>query len=633
MKNWLFLFVIFIGHYSVGLTQDMARDTMHIVEVEIIESRRELLSDTERKITIDTSQMHNYLSTDVSYLLSKTSLVNILNYGGEGAQSSISIRGGGSSHTSVLWNGLPINSLTTGGADLSMVNVRGFDEINVIYGASGSVYGSGTFGGVVELNNLLDFHKKKEFNVNAGYGSFSNQKYGFQARVASGQVTYSGQLFVSKIKNDFKYTDQLELGHPTETLTHNQTEGYGMIHNANFKLGKNYLNVGLWYQVKDNNIPGTMGRGKPVSYQNQIDSTLKIAWGYKRVFNNIKAEYQSGWIRDYMLYTDKDPVTMNYRTYSEIGSYRWLNSINTRFYLNDRFDFDVLFRYNYLIGDVTAYQKKVYEHEGGLSVSGRYLFDHSKINISLSQDLNTETSPPLMFSLGGLHQLLSQHITLRGKFGTHYRRPTFNERYWIPGGNVNLKSEKGYGFEFGADWKKNINASDFVLLKTSFFLTNNEEMILWMPTLSGNSEPQNSSEVMSRGIEVDFHWLKTLGKSDLNFYIRYGFNDSYYNDESDVNYKQNLAYKPKHIIRTNVVYGLKNLDLSLNNSFQSKTEATSGWLMKEVFLTDVICNYRFKSLHLEGQFKVENVFNESYQMVYAYPMPGRNYYIGINYKF
>lgn len=603
--------------------QNMTKDTLMIQEVNIVKSRLAQFSATENKDVIDSLQILSYANSDLSYLLSKTSLVNIVNYGGIGSQASVSLRGGGSSHTSVLWNGIPINSITTGGADLSTINVGSFDEVNVVYGASGALYGSGTFGGAIELNNIPNYSKKNDFDFFYELGSFSNQRYRASINTSNSQFSYRGQVFYSEGKNDFKYVDELDFGNPEEKLNHAENEDFGTIHNLNVKIKKNEINCGLWYQVKNHNIPGKMGFGPPISNQQQKDSTLKTFIAYKTMVKNVRLELQSAWVSDFLRYKNG--------YVSEIGTKRWLNTLRSRIYFNNKLNADVQLKYNTLKGEVTSYKDDEKESEYAISLDGQYEVRNFTLNASMSKDMNSVTSPPLVCNLGVSWSLIPDLVQLKIKYGTHYRRPTFNERYWIPGGNLELKSEQGVGYESSVNLKTKLVNNQSLAGHITYYYSTNENMIVWMPS-DGYSKPENTNKVLANGIEVDMNWDVKFGVSFFGIGGKYAFNNTSYNDEGLANYNQKLAYKPQHIFKLTTDLKRSNWSISVNSSFQSLMKSVEGNEISSVALTDIMSRYSFDWLHFRVTINasVQNVFNKSYQLIYAYPMPGRMYSLGLN---
>ncbi len=614
--------------------QNMGRDTILVDEVKIVKSRINLFSGADYKVEIDSLQLLSYANTDLSYLLAKTALVNIVNYGGSGSQASVSIRGGNSAHTTVLWNGIPINSLTAGGADLSLINAGAFDQINIVYGASGSLYGSGTFGGAVELNNVASFEKKNDIDLYAGFSSWSNKRFRGSAKMSDSRFSYSGQVFYQDGKNNFTYSDQLDFGNPTERLTHAENIDFGSIHHLSIKLKNHEVNFGGWYQIKNHNIPGKMGIGPPVSYQHQKDSTLKIFTGWKVIINKVRFEFQSAWLSDFLRYTDKDPTDHSWKTYSEISSKRWLNTFNTRYYASNNLCFDMQLGYNALKGEVTAYKMNRKEEELATSFAGQYVSRNLTLNVSFAKEWNSVTSPPVVYNVGMSWYLIPKTIQIKTKYGTHYRRPVFNERYWVPGGNPDLNSEEGSGYDLGIYLQKKMGQKQRLQASVNHYLSVNKNMIIWLPS-GGYSKSENTNKVQSSGFELDVEWELNMKKAKLQLSGKYAYNDTYYNNDTLDNYKEELAYKPKHLIKGIVDYNSrKRWGVSVNNSFQTKMSTNEGTKMKAVALTDIWGRYNFTIdfLQLMVNAGIQNVLNKSYQLIYAYPMPGRMYSIGINIK-
>ncbi len=622
MKALKYVLIILLYPHTI-FSQDMAKDTFNISEVKVTETRTLLFSDANKKDEIDTSLIKFYSNNDLSYLIQHSSLANISSYGSYGAVATAKIRGGSGVHTQVLWNGIPINSLTTGSADLSMINVGAFNQVNVIYGASGSIYGSGTFGGAIELNNTPDFTTKKSIQVSANAGSFSNYRGRISANLSNSKISYSGQVFYGYGKNDYKYTDVLEKGEPRETAVNAENSEYSTIHSLFLKLHKSTIKAGLWYQAKDHNIPGKMGKGDPVSQQNQKDSTLKAFLGWQYISDMFQFNAQSAYIYDGELYTN------GYT--SKIASKRWLNLIRSRYYFNSKLILSGQFKYDYLIGDVSSYGKMIYENEEDFSLALKYTLKRFLVNASASKNWNSLTSPPVMYAVSGLFHLVPEKLSIRAKASSNYTRPTFNERYWQPGGNPDLKSEEGIYYELGAKANLIHKEKQDLIFDINYYYGKNKNEIVW-ESVGGTSTPVNIDDVLSKGLEFDGKYNLHFPAIDLSLHIAYNQTNTQYNNPDNSNYKNTLSYHPKHIGRFNVLGNYKKWDFAVNNSYQSEMYSTDGKELDAIFLTDIQFGYDYTLKKVNGHLKFtsNNILNYSYQLVYAYPMPGRSFWFGIS---
>ncbi len=599
-------------------------DTINIIEVEIVKPRLSRNSELDSYIDVPKQQIVNYQNQNLSELLAKTTFGMITSSGYNGGIASIRLRGGGSNHTSVLWNGLPVNSLTTGGADLSMLNVGAFDQIKVINGAAGAKYGSGTLGGAVELNNIPSFKDSSSVAISGVYGSFETYKARANAQVSNNNLSYSGQLFFSDSKNNFTFEDNLDHGTPEKTMQNADVHEYGTIHNLGFKIKQHLFNVGLWYQFKDYNIPPVMGPGDLVSTSNQKDSTFKAFLNWKHYSNYWRLEALSGFINDELIYTNNG-VLIN-----EIGSKRHLNSVYAGYSVG-KFCFETGLRYNYLKGKSYNYFGDKKEHELGVSLNTTFKHGISSTSILLSKEWNSVTHPPIMFAFASQMVIVPQQLDLRFKVSSHYRRPTFNERYWEPGGNQNLKSERGVNGEVGLSYVIWNTLEQNITIDETLYTAYNQEMLMWVPD-DGASKPINTGKVKSLGSETKVSYVRNGANHTITAALLYGYGKHQFNDADASNYKEILYYKPKHLLRAWATYSDKIFDLTINNSFQSDCTTPDGYTVDRFFITDIMAHVKplMKYDKLQVSISVHNVFNTNYQLIYQYAQPRRNYSVGLS---
>jgi hypothetical protein len=120
-------------------------------EVSVV-SRIEKLNSENNVVKIDSSVMQAITGESLSDLLSKHANVSIKSYGVSGI-SSLSIRGGGTSHTAVVWNGFNLQDQLNGGFNFALAPAFIADNIDVKYGGSSAIYGSGAMGGTISMSS------------------------------------------------------------------------------------------------------------------------------------------------------------------------------------------------------------------------------------------------------------------------------------------------------------------------------------------------------------------------------------------------------------------------------------------------------------------------------------------------
>ena len=611
-------------------------DSIHytLSPVIIIESRENFFIEDRRTEVIDSNVLNRYQYTDLGQALSLMTCNHALSYGSDGSSSSISLRGTSGSHTLINWNGFPINSLTLGSTDLSMVNVGMADKIFVNYGSSGSLHGNYALGGSVDIINRPDWKKNHEFTVRSELGSFDSQRYRGEVHLGNQKVHTTTLFSFLNAKNNFPYRDRTELGTPREKLQHNEVENFLFNHFTDIKISeRNKLGMGAWYQVKNKNIPAPMSFGTPNSNQFQKDSTLKIYVKWNRVFTRSSLEVKSAYLYDYLRYTDKDsPDDMTYKIFSEIRSKQLFHDVNYRYYLNSHWTFDFGGIISYQNANVKAYTEQVEELNAALISAAKFTHDRWVSNISFRQAWNSKTSIPFQYSLGTKYFLMKESLALRGNISSKFRLPSFNDKYWFPGGNTELKPEYARSAELGLENQVNVHGI-YIKSHASAYYANVDNWIEWKP-VGVTWGAFNSKKVQTRGMEMGMD-LKPMQKRTWNWQanIRYTFSLSVNKDKADKKYNQMLAYHPKHIVNTNLSFSYKQLRWGYDVLFRSQSLTHGGEQMKAFTVSNLyvqkdMINKRFSTSVF---IRIQNLFNESYEIIYAYAMPGRAFYYGLQF--
>ena len=168
MKQILVNILFFLG-LSVNLLAQTAIDTIFLSEVKLVESRFSTHNIGSNFEVINPEIIGDGNSQTISDFLTTNTALYIKQYG---ALSTPTFRGTSSSHTLVLWNGIPINSIANGLADLSILPINSFSEVAIVHGGDGSVFGSGALGGSIHYNSAIDFNPQKQIKLTTEKGSF-----------------------------------------------------------------------------------------------------------------------------------------------------------------------------------------------------------------------------------------------------------------------------------------------------------------------------------------------------------------------------------------------------------------------------------------------------------------------------
>jgi outer membrane cobalamin receptor len=618
----------------------LSKKVHNIEKIEVVSNRNEFYGEDQKRTKIDTTILHYTSSSNLDELLSRATPVFIKSYGSSGSLAVPSLRGSSSNHTLLTWNGFPINSITLGQCDLSHSPTEFMDNVTVTHGASGSLYGSGTFGGNINMKNEVDWKTRDYLSISSEYGSWNNHRYNLEALVGNNSLKYKISGIYHQADNDFKFRDTQKFGNPIEVREHNSLKNYGLMQNLFYRFNpRNKLEAGVWYQQKEKKIPSLMGEYS-TGTNAQKDSSLRAYVKWNSVFNNSSIQVKTGYFYNYQLYTEKEsPEAESYSLYSPIFTRKWLNDANYRLYFSDHITFDFGSQYSLLSADVEAYNSTITEYRASLIAAMKLEYPRFVTNASVRQQFNNYTNPKPQFSLGLQYTLLPDILYLRSNFSTKYRIPTFNDKYWNPGGNEQIRPEHGWSGELGLQFSEQKAGSHSISAEVTGYASRVHDLIQWVPK-AGEAywHAINTSKVQTLGVESNMDLMIRLQSFDINFKSIYTYTHSLKKDEPDEALNNTfLRYTPRHSIKNFLHVKYSKYFLGSDAQYTGKrytsednTSELPGYFTTNMFVGRDI---QFKNIKGNIQFSVKNIFDNQYQVIANYPMPGRAYYIKLNVKF
>ena len=609
-----------------------------IPEVMIQSSRENFYSTSNFNYKIDSFQTHYYGQNSIADILQNFTPTQINSYGFGGA-STLSLRGTADDQTSVFWNGLKINSLTLGSTDISLIPINAANSIQIVTNASSAVLGSGNFGGAILLNNNPIFQKAIDVSIRQDFSSFKNFRTNFSLKVGNEKVQFSTSSFYQTAKNNFPFFDKYKFNNPTVLNENNETNQWATINELNLKLNKNQqLDFGNYTLQKQHNIPANMGSYQ-VSKKYQNDFTTKVFIKYQKILKHSQFYFRSGYVYDYMLYNDSvNKINAPYFIHQS------QNSANYRHFFKYQIVLDVGIDYNAEIAKVEEYKSNILRHRAAAFFGVKYSIKNIVLNATMRQEiLKAKYIRPqfgINISYTDRKDIFSTSISYADKF----RLPDFNDLYWQPGGNKNLKPESGLTVEYNFAVKpiKKTAKYQFTFSNSIYFsiIKNN---IVWTPIVSGLYSPQNIKKTRHYGIESKLENIISFNKTNaLKISVNYNYNNStIINDESNIELNGNfIRYKPQHTIKSYLIFEDKYFNLGFNYLFVGQRftddENIKVFQLKPYSLVDLFIAYKgnFKNIHAEFAFKLNNLFNTQYESLRSYAQPLRNYNLSLilNYK-
>ena len=281
---------------------------------------------------------------------------------------------------------------------------------------------------------------------------------------------------------------------------------------------------------------------------------------------------------------------------------------------------------------------KRYKHRNQINSTFSYLFNYKQRFITLlsvSKELVQGKELPLLPSVG-LKYLFKKYFAIKANAASVYRLPTLNDLYWQPGGNPNLQPEKGFVSDASANFycdKKNYSLK----LETGAFNNKINNWIIWLPNEKQIWSPENVNKVWSRGLEasaqIDFTFSNINFRCKANYEYLLSTNQKVRDDVSASLNKQ-LIYTPRIQSKILSAIAFHGFELHYNLSYtgyrytiSDNTEWLQPFMVAEAGL---LKSFSYKHFKLDCNFTIENVWDEQYQVIAFYAMPGRHYEMGVN---
>lgn len=616
----------------LAYSQQSINDTIRIDEVKIVSSRLEHLTSNSRKERIDAKKLRRFPNNTISEVLQQSSALNIKANGNAGAISTLSLRGTGANHTQVNWNGFPINSVTLGSSDLSALPAGSFDQVSLVYGASGTLFGSGTFGGALNLNTdprLVGEGLHASLSTSVG----SWESYSVAAKIGYSEecFSYSGTIWGKSSEGNFGYYDYI--GQQDKKRNNADWYNYGTIQQVGYRLSKtDYIDIGLWYQFKDVNLPSIVGSIEPVE-EAQTDSTFKAFVRYRKMFSSSTLTTKVALFDDKTHYVKRIEDGADYSINSKIECKRLYADVNYRNYFSKQLSWDIGGTLSDVKANVLAYGREIVETDFAFVSALKYHKEKFSSQISVRKEWSSVENSDWLFAASVGYQLLPKRVKVVGAFSQKFRRPSFNDRYWIPGGNSDLLSEKGNSFDL------NLEAIiiDGAKLKLKFvgsgYISTIDNMIVWLPDGAyWKAENYQNADIKGVDMAVQFDYGTTVIK--LRSKLSLLLNDSKVSTLRP-NREQQMLYSPKTTWSFNNQIAYKTVSFGLVNSFTAERYYDQRNVLDSFVLTNCWFEKKFRlsERKVDVRFKLNNLFDIEYELTRSYPMPGRNWELGLSYQF
>ncbi|MFT5970120.1 MAG: vitamin B12 transporter [Flavobacteriales bacterium] len=487
---------------------------------------------------IDSATLQSFKGQSMANVLQQETPVFIKSYGVSSLQS-ISFKGTSASHTNVVWNGIPLNNLNNGITDFGLIPIFDNSEIALISGASGTRFGSSSVGGTVVIQSFTE-STKNEIGLLQGFGSYGLALYQFSISQKVNKWRIASNFTWNQAANDFDFKNTRRLAFPTQILDNASYSNWKQCNSIGYSINpNNAIELNTWTFKSERELPGGMASMPNFAIQDDAGTKVSLQWNFKSDRRNLKLNTNAFYSDDRLTYTDKKINLISQAATKLIGLSQTFDKIIGKkkpYYFNTSLHHQV----QKLIGQSDAFgQKEEYLYASYGSISANLLPLGLKFQTRLRSEIRSTTKVPLIPAFGLEWQ--TKWFKFYTNMGKHFRVPTFNDKYWTPGGNENLLPESGMNLDFGLS-QSLFNKHLFVELNTYKLSVNN--WIQWTPSNQGYWSPENLRTVNSKGVDITTRFSKVIFNSIYSSLLIVESHTSL-NQAIDAKTEKQLIYTPQ----------------------------------------------------------------------------------------
>lgn len=473
-------------------------------------------------------------------------------------QPSLNIQGFSGNSVLFLVDGERLAGETMNDVDFSRLGMDGIERVEIVRGASSSIYGSNAVGGVV---NLITRTATEPWtaNLNVRYGAYDNQRYG-------GTFSFNAGKFNNYFNVQHLRSGRIDYFNPETDGDKGSYSSMDPFHSWNFKdklsfKANNKLkftaNIGYFYRERErssteNNRYRSFSGGLKGVYSPTANDYLEVSYAFDQYDKSDYDRIKSLDIRDY------SNVQHSFRgVYSHVFRQKHTLTLGgdyMRDYLSSYMFSDDKVYEQFTVDAFAQFDWNPIKHFNAV-VSARYDY------YSESKARNFSPQVNLMYKQG--------NCSLRGAYAVGFRAPTLKEMYstfnmgsiWNIYGNKDLKPEKSHNFSLSAEYMK---SRYNVTLVAYYNIVSNRIDVLWDDALDngkGAMKYNNTDKMKIAGINLD-----TSAKYPCGFEIHLAYAYTHQSDK----YNQYVSIARPHSATARFNYGKDWKNYGFNVSLSGK---------------------------------------------------------------
>ena len=567
-----------------------------IVTAEKIE--RESSETTSSVVVIDNEEIKESHATNLADLIEKKSGLFVNTNGTYGKSTSLFLRGADSSFTLIVIDGVEYSDRSSvgGSSVLDHIDLSSVEKVEILKGSQSVLYGSDALAGVINITTKIP-NGTKEALGSLAYGSYKNKRASFNTTNSGEKVNYSMGFSIHDVEGISSYSE--------DRVIMAEKDGYNNM-TGTFRANTSFN--------KKDKLEFIL-RG--VKAESDFDASTGDKTDYvgrdSQVIANLNYQYKVNdkWTPKIKVSHNKSDRLSNSFSLSRLVSKINKIEIENPVVLNKSVTF-----VNGLEYENTDASINTIDNKKGFESGAACLDTHaniSKLNIhgGLRWTKESNYSDQIVWKAGVSYPVFRK-TNIKANASTGFKSPSLYQLY-SNFGNESLLPTESESFDFSIE--QYIYSSKFEI---TYFNDSYDNIIDYD---SVNSRYENISKSNIEGLEANYfgEWKSLDWK--LGATLLRAINESI-GKEGDY-----LPRRPREKYNASLGWlAIEKLKSILDLSYVGERENSDfdDVLLTSYFLMDFRFNYNFNNSD-SLSLKLGNVLDKSYEQVYGYGTPGRNF--------
>lgn len=623
-------------------------------------------------------QLQRLSSNSIADALRYFSGVQVKDYGGIGGLKTVNVRSLGSQHVGVFYDGIQISNAQNGTVDLGKFSMDNMEVLSVYNGQKSDIfqsardYASAAALYMVSRRPRFGEGKRNNLNFKVRSGSFDliDLSALWESRVGRRLSTSANVEFLNT-SGRYKFRYSREGGYDTTEVRRNGDVIYVRAEAGLFgNMPRTDFMVKGYFYWSERGYPGAaVKKDYGISLLNEDRQKDRNIFVQSAVTHRASDFYsfrlQAKYANDYMNYVMPPHSTVQpmdnhywqqelYLTTSHLFSINrvWSASLACDLQWNGLdADGTEMFDANFIrprrLTVLSAAATSV-NFDFGLraqaSVLYTYVHDVSKRGMETAGDKN-EWTPTVIISYTPWKEI---GLSFRAFYKKIFRMPTFNDLYYVQLGNRNLRPEYTTQYNVGIAYDRIFRNTWFAGMRASvdFYYNTVKDKIIATPTSNQLVWTMvNLGYVEVRGIDVAVAPSLRFGPVDVSVMLNYtyqkaqDFTDTKKDEGYDgviSTYGDQIPYVPLHSGSAVLSVSYRTWNFHYSFVYTGERYMLGGnvpvnyilpWYTSDLSLSKM---FRIGKTELGVTAEVNNIFNQQYEVVKWYPMPGTNFRITLS---